>query len=116
MRCVLGIDAAWTAASPSGCALVVETETGWRLVTKDARDALAVRDGPDWSRSTRVGGFRQVPVDRNGQSRGRSRIKGSMCATDDEALLVSPVERMIQMSSEKRTGLGWLDGRECKTG
>ena len=33
MRCVLGIDAAWTAASPSGCALVVETETGWRLVS-----------------------------------------------------------------------------------
>ena len=33
MRCVLGIDAAWTAAQPSGCALVVETETGWRLVS-----------------------------------------------------------------------------------
>ncbi len=32
MRSILGIDAAWTAGQPSGCALVDETETGWRLV------------------------------------------------------------------------------------
>ena len=36
MRAVLGIDAAWTAARPSGVALAVETATGWRLVAAEA--------------------------------------------------------------------------------
>jgi predicted RNase H-like nuclease len=31
-RAVLGVDAAWTETEPSGIALAVETETGWRLV------------------------------------------------------------------------------------
>lgn len=35
-RAVLGIDAAWTATQPSGIALVVETGSGWRLVTAQA--------------------------------------------------------------------------------
>ena len=30
-RAVLGIDAAWTVSQPSGVALAVETEGGWRL-------------------------------------------------------------------------------------
>ena len=32
VRAVLGIDAAWTLAQPSGVALAAETATGWRLV------------------------------------------------------------------------------------
>ena len=31
MRSVLAIDAAWTADNPSGCALLMDTSTGWRL-------------------------------------------------------------------------------------
>jgi predicted RNase H-like nuclease len=30
MKAVLGVDAAWTVGQPSGLALVVETDTGWR--------------------------------------------------------------------------------------
>ena len=33
MRTVLGIDAAWTSAQPSGVALAAETDGGWRLVS-----------------------------------------------------------------------------------
>jgi predicted RNase H-like nuclease len=36
MRVVLGIDAAWTAAAPSGVALAVETERGWRLAAVES--------------------------------------------------------------------------------
>jgi len=36
MRCVLGVDAAWTAAQPSGVALAIETETGWRLIAAES--------------------------------------------------------------------------------
>jgi len=35
-RAVLGIDAAWTATQPSGVALAVETERGWRLAAVEA--------------------------------------------------------------------------------
>jgi predicted RNase H-like nuclease len=35
-RAVLGVDAAWTATQPSGVALAVETERGWRLAALDA--------------------------------------------------------------------------------
>ena len=35
-RAVLGIDAAWTAKQPSGVALAVETENGWRLAAVEA--------------------------------------------------------------------------------
>ena len=35
-RAVLGIDAAWTATQPSGVALAVETENGWRLAAVEA--------------------------------------------------------------------------------
>jgi predicted RNase H-like nuclease len=35
-RAVLGVDAAWTEAKPSGIALAVEAETGWRLVAAEA--------------------------------------------------------------------------------
>lgn len=33
VRCVLGIDAAWTPHNPSGVALAVETARGWRLAS-----------------------------------------------------------------------------------
>lgn len=50
-RAVLGIDAAWTAAAPSGVALVVEGERGWTCAglapgygrMKRDEDALARR-------------------------------------------------------------------------
>ena len=32
MHAVLGIDAAWTAAQPSGVALAVERGNGWRMI------------------------------------------------------------------------------------
>lgn len=35
-RAVLGIDAAWTSTEPSGVALAVETEGGWRLAALEA--------------------------------------------------------------------------------
>ena len=35
-RAVLGIDAAWTVSQPSGVALAVETEGGWRLAAVEA--------------------------------------------------------------------------------
>ena len=35
-RAVLGIDAAWTATEPSGVALAVEMEGGWRLAAVEA--------------------------------------------------------------------------------
>ena len=35
-RAVLGVDAAWTSAGPSGVALAVETEGGWRLAAVEA--------------------------------------------------------------------------------
>jgi predicted RNase H-like nuclease len=35
-RAVLGIDAAWTAAEPSGVAIAVETAGGWRLAAVEA--------------------------------------------------------------------------------
>ena len=46
-RAVLGIDAAWTATEPSGVALAVETEGGWRLVAVEASydDFLATARG-----------------------------------------------------------------------
>ena len=47
MRCVLGIDAAWTAGQPSGCALVDETETGWRLVSCAASYDQFAADGTE---------------------------------------------------------------------
>ena len=36
LRAVLGIDAAWTETQPSGVALAVETENGWRLAAVEA--------------------------------------------------------------------------------
>ena len=36
LRAVLGIDAAWTATEPSGVALAVETDGGWRLAAVEA--------------------------------------------------------------------------------
>jgi predicted RNase H-like nuclease len=45
MRAVLGIDAAWTSAQPSGVALVAETSNGWHLLAVESSyqhfDALA---------------------------------------------------------------------------
>ncbi len=35
-RAVLGIDAAWTATQPSGVALAIETDSGWRLAALEA--------------------------------------------------------------------------------
>ena len=35
-RAVLGLDAAWTETEPSGVALAIEAETGWRLVAVEA--------------------------------------------------------------------------------
>jgi predicted RNase H-like nuclease len=35
-RAVLGVDAAWTATEPSGVALAVEAESGWRLAAVEA--------------------------------------------------------------------------------
>ena len=49
-RAVLGIDAAWTATQPSGVALAVETESGWRLAAVQASykgfTALATATAP----------------------------------------------------------------------
>ena len=36
MRAVLGIDAAWTVAQPSGVAMAEETSNGWRLVAAES--------------------------------------------------------------------------------
>ncbi|RBP06225.1 putative RNase H-like nuclease [Roseiarcus fermentans] len=36
LRAVLGVDAAWTETEPSGVALAVETDAGWRLHTVEA--------------------------------------------------------------------------------
>ena len=46
-RAVLGVDAAWTVTEPSGVALGVETETGWRLEAVEASydDFLARAEG-----------------------------------------------------------------------
>ena len=91
MRCVLGIDAAWTVEQPSGCALVDETATGWRLVSCAAsipRVLTASSNGvgrkgrsdptpgvtehtllrarvalPDGERPVRLGGVRESPHD-----------------------------------------------------
>jgi predicted RNase H-like nuclease len=53
-RAVLGVDAAWTAKQPSGVALAVETESGWRLAAVQASyesfTALAKGTTPDETR------------------------------------------------------------------
>ncbi len=58
-RAVLGIDAAWTAKQPSGVALAIEAECGWRLAALEASYnrflARAKGAAPD---ETRPGGSR----------------------------------------------------------
>jgi predicted RNase H-like nuclease len=52
MRTVLGIDAAWTEAQPSGVALVEEVSSGWRLVTVESSYSRfhALAGGPEAGR------------------------------------------------------------------
>ncbi len=58
-RAVLGIDAAWTATQPSGVALAVETEGGWRLAALEASyDRFLARAKGAAPDETRPGGSR----------------------------------------------------------
>lgn len=53
MRSVLGIDAAWTLTQPSGCALIVETETGWRVAACEPSYGHFIGEPTDHPRGTR---------------------------------------------------------------
>jgi predicted RNase H-like nuclease len=54
MRAVLGIDAAWTATQPSGLAVAIESDSGWRLI------GVATSYGRfhDWAEGHPLGGQR----------------------------------------------------------
>jgi len=58
-RAVLGLDAAWTSTEPSGVALAIETESGWRLAALDASyDQFLGRANGTAPGETRPGGSR----------------------------------------------------------
>jgi predicted RNase H-like nuclease len=58
-RAVLGIDAAWTATQPSGVALAVEAESGWRLAAVEASyEGFTARANGSALSETRPGGSR----------------------------------------------------------
>jgi len=62
-RAVLGVDAAWTASQPSGVALAVETEEGWRLAAVEASYGhfIARTDGVEPG-DARPGGSKPFPT------------------------------------------------------
>ena len=63
-RAVLGVDAAWTATQPSGVALAVETESGWRLAALEASyDQFLARAEGTAPGETRPGGSRPVAAE-----------------------------------------------------
>ena len=72
-RAVLGIDAAWTATEPSGVALAVETEGGWRLAAVEA-------------------GYDHFVERADGADPGLGRPRG---ATAEAARLVAAVSRLV---------------------
>ena len=63
-RAVLGVDAAWTAAQPSGVALAVESASGWRLAALEASyDQFLARAEGTGPGETRPGGSRPVAAE-----------------------------------------------------
>ena len=63
-RAVLGIDAAWTSTEPSGVALAVETEGGWRLAALEASyDQFLARAKGTAPGEARPGGSRPIAAE-----------------------------------------------------
>ncbi len=95
-RAVLGIDAAWTATEPSGVALAVETEGGWRLAAVEA-------------------GYDHFLERADGADPGLGRPRG---ATAEAARLVAAVSRLVGrgpdcIAIDMPVGPNPIRGRRC---
>ena len=95
-RAVLGIDAAWTATEPSGVALAVETEGGWRLAAVEA-------------------GYDHFLERADGADPGLGRPRG---ATAEAARLVAAVSRLVGrgpdcIAIDMPVGPNPIVGRRC---
>jgi predicted RNase H-like nuclease len=96
-RAILGIDAAWTAAQPSGVALVVEGSTGWRCA------GLA----PSYDDFLRLGGSTPVDWDAGACCGAKPAVSALLAA----ARCLAPGATVVVAAVDMPLALGRISGR-----